>query len=54
MSMAQNTAAEDELTVECYYCDNTGNGYNDGENFERIHYDTLSPDTKCLECGRTF
>jgi hypothetical protein len=52
--MARQTAHSSELVVECYHCDNTGSGYNDGENFEKIRYETLAPDTKCLECGRTF
>lgn len=48
--MATNT----DLTVTCRRCGNEGHGYNDGENFERIYYDTLAPDTKCLECKRYF
>jgi hypothetical protein len=42
------------FTARCRYCGNTGDGYNDGENFERVIYDTLAPDTKCLECKRVF
>lgn len=45
-----------EIQATCAYddCENTGESYNDDENFTREHFGHCGPSTKCLECNRTF
>lgn len=42
------------VTAECPRCGSTGESYNDGAQFERVHYGHHGPATKCLTCGGTF